>query len=142
LQNLVYSYGERDKAFSSKTDSKVVNESFYRKLVGSSLYLIVIRPNLSYTTSFISIFMTLLKVEHWTTTNRVLKYVKGTLDFSILYSRSKDPMLCGHTYSNWASCVDDRKTTYKYVFSLGTREITGTNKKQLAVALTLIEIEY
>jgi hypothetical protein len=50
---------------SAKNDSKAINESVYRKLVGSSIYLTNSRPHLSYIVSFISKFMTMSKVEHW-----------------------------------------------------------------------------
>jgi hypothetical protein len=88
---------EKGLKLSSKIDSKAVSESLYRQLVGSLIYLTTTRPDLSFAMSFISRFMTTPKVEHWTTTKRVLRYVKGTLDFGILYSRSKDPRLCGYT---------------------------------------------
>jgi hypothetical protein len=86
--------------------------------------------------------MTALKVEHWTATKRVLRYVKGTLDFGILYNRRKDPRLCGFTNSDWEGCVDDRKSTFGYVFSLGMGAVTWTNKKQHVVSLSSIEVKY
>ena len=98
---------EKGLKLSTKIDSKAVNESIYMQLVGSLIYLTTTRPDLSFIVSFISKFMTTPKVEHWTTQKRVLRYVKGTLDFGILYSRSKDPRLCEYTDSVWASCVDD-----------------------------------
>jgi hypothetical protein len=82
------------------------------------------------------------KVEHWTTTKRVLRYVKGTPDFGILYCRRKDPRLCGYTDIDWAGSIDDRKSTFGYVSSLGIGAITWTNKKQHAVALSSTEAEY
>ena len=83
----------------AKTNSKAVNESVYRQLVGSLIYLTATRPDLSYEVNFISRFMTAPKAKHWATTKRVLRYVKGTLDFGILYNKSKDPRLCGYTDS-------------------------------------------
>jgi hypothetical protein len=71
----------------------------------------------------------------------VLKYVKGTPDFDILYNRSKDPRLCGYIVSDWAGFVDDRKSTSRYVFSLGMGAVTWTNKKQHSIALSSIEEE-
>jgi hypothetical protein len=68
----------------AKTDSKAVNELVYRQLVGSLIYLTDTRLDLSFRVSFISRFMTTPKVEHWTATKRVLRYVKATLDFGIL----------------------------------------------------------
>jgi hypothetical protein len=126
----------------AKTNSKVVSESLYRQLVGNLIYLTATRPDLSFAVSFIFIFMTALKVEHWTTTKRVLRYVKGTLDFGILYNRSKYLRLCGYTDSDWVGSVDDRKSTSRYVFSFGTGVVTSTSKKQHTIALSLIEAEY
>lgn len=47
----------------AKVDSMVVNELFYKKLVGSFIYLTTTSPVLSYTMRFISKFMTTRKVE-------------------------------------------------------------------------------
>jgi len=119
----------------AKTDSKAVHELVYKQLVGRLIYITSTRHDLSFVVRFISIFMIAPKVEHETTTKRVLRYVKGTLDFGILYIRNKDPRLCGYTNSDWEGSVDDRKSTSGYVFSLSTGVVTWTNKKQHAVAL-------
>ena len=95
----------------AKFDSKAISELVYKQLVGSLIYLTTTRLNLSFAMSFISRFISAPKVEHWTTTKRVLRYVKGTLDFGILYSRSKDPRLSGYTDSNWVGSINDRKST-------------------------------
>jgi hypothetical protein len=86
---------EKGLKLSAKIDSKAVSESLYRQLVGNLIYLTTTRPDLSFAVSFISRFMTTPKVEHWTAVKRVLRYVKATLDFSILYNRSKHSRLCG-----------------------------------------------
>ena len=48
----------------AKSDSNTVNESVYRQLVGSLIYLTTTTPNLSFVMSFISKFMSSPKVEH------------------------------------------------------------------------------
>jgi hypothetical protein len=45
------------------------------------------------------------------TTKRVARYVHGTLE--------EDFWLTGFTNSDWASSVDDRKSTTGYVFIIG-----------------------
>jgi hypothetical protein len=72
----------------------------------------------------------------------VMRYVKGTLDFGILYSRSKYPRLCGYTDSDWAGSIDDKKSISRYVFSLGMGAVTWTSKKKHEVALSSTEAEY
>jgi hypothetical protein len=70
---------EKGIKLSSKTESKVVDELVYRKLVGRLIYLT--RLDLSYVVSFINRFMIVPKVEHWIVAKRVLRYVKGTFEF-------------------------------------------------------------
>jgi hypothetical protein len=42
----------------------------------------------------------------------------------------------------WVGCVDDRKSTFGYVFGLGTGAVTRISKKQHAIVLSLVEAEY
>ena len=86
----------------AKFDSKAVNESVSKQVVGSLIYLTTSRPDLSFFVSYISRFVSTPKVEHWTAAKRVLRYMKGTLDFGILHCRSKDPQLCGYIDLDWA----------------------------------------
>jgi hypothetical protein len=92
--------------------------------------------------SFISICIMVSKLNHWTTTKRVLTYVKGTLDFHIKCRINKYPRLCGYIDSNWVGFVDDRKSTFGNVLNLHIGAIPLTNKKKHVVSISLIEIEY
>jgi len=69
--------------------SKEVNEfedaTKYRQLVGSIIYLITTRPNISFVFGILSRFMQKPCEEHWSTAKRVLKYLKGTQYFSLRY---------------------------------------------------------
>jgi hypothetical protein len=65
--------------------------------VGILIYLTATTPDLSYVVSFLSRFVTMSMVEHWTATKGVLRYVKGILDFGVLYNKSKDARLCGYS---------------------------------------------
>lgn len=96
---------EKELKLSAKTKSKVVNESVYGKLVGLLIYLTATRPDLHYVVSYISWFM--IDPKNKTLDNNLegamlcevnTSYVKGTLNFGILYSKSKELQWCG--YSN------------------------------------------
>lgn len=129
---------EKGLKLSANSDSPVVDESLFRQLVGSLIYLTTTRLDLSYVVSYISRFMTVCKADHWVAMKRVLRYAKGTSDFGILYGRSKDPRLIGFRDSDWVGYIDDKKSTSGYVFSLGTGAVTWTNKKQQAVVLVYV----
>lgn len=66
----------------------------------------------------------------------MLRYVKGTLVFGILYNKSKESRLCGYIDSDWANCVDNRKSTFGYVFSVGMGAVTRTSKKWCVAVLS------
>jgi hypothetical protein len=73
---------------------------------------------------------------HWKATKRILRYVRGTIQFGIHYSLGGTPLLVGFTDSDWAGDPDDRKFTAGYVFSLGSGPVTWACKKQQAIALS------
>ena len=54
---------------------------------------------------------------------------KGTLDFGLLYSPSKEIKLLGYYDKDWAGDMDDRKSTTGFVFYMGDTTFTWTSKK-------------
>ena len=58
----------------------------YRQLVGSLIYLIVTRLDISHAVSMVSKFMDALRSVHYVAVLRVLQYVKGTLYHGLHYS--------------------------------------------------------
>eukprot|EP00253_Pinus_taeda_P022034 PITA_22034 len=127
---------------STQSSSPLVDETLFRQLVGSLIYLTATRPDISFVVSYFSRFMSAPKADHWIIAKRVLRYVRGTSDYGLLYTQSSDPILSGYTDSDWVGSVDDRKCTVGYVFSLGSGVVTWTSKKQQAVALSSREAEY
>eukprot|EP00253_Pinus_taeda_P002279 PITA_02279 len=122
--------------------SKDFDPSLYKSIVGSLMYLTATRPDIMFAVSLISRFMERPKEAHWQATKRILRYVKGTKRFGILYTSSKSSDLVGYTDSDWAGSVDDRKSTSGYVFHMGSGAISWASKKQSIVALSTTEAEY
>ncbi|KAF2303490.1 hypothetical protein GH714_018787 [Hevea brasiliensis] len=48
---------------------------------------------------------------HFGASKRILRYVAGTIDFGIWYGYESNHKLLGFTDSDWAGCMDDRKST-------------------------------
>eukprot|EP00253_Pinus_taeda_P006096 PITA_06096 len=127
---------------SREDNSKDFDPSLYKSIVGSLMYLTTTRPNIMYAVSLISRFMERPKETYWQATKRILRYVKGTKMFGILYNVSKHSDLVGYTDSDWAGSVDDRKNTSGYVFHMGSGAISWASKKQSIAALSTTEAEY
>eukprot|EP00253_Pinus_taeda_P027513 PITA_27513 len=62
---------------SAQSSSPPVDETLFRQLVGSLIYLIATRPDISFAVSYISRFMSAPKADHWIAAKRVLQYVPG-----------------------------------------------------------------
>ena len=79
---------------------------------------------------------------HFKTAKRILRYIKGTIDFGLLYSFSKDYKLIGYSDSDCGGDIDDRKSTSEFVFFMGDTAFTWMSKKQPIVTLSSCEAEY
>ncbi|KAM3287989.1 hypothetical protein P3S67_021419 [Capsicum chacoense] len=73
---------------------------------------------------------------------RILRYIAGTSDYEIWYSKVTIFNLTDFTDSDYAGNIDDRKSTSNLLFNLGSGAISWSSKKQEVVALSTAEAEY
>lgn len=95
----------------TKAGNGGVDATLYKQLVGCLIYLTVTRPDLMFVVCLIARFMADPKEEHMMIAKRVLRYLKGTLDFGVFYGRSLVMNLVGYTDSDYARDTDNRKST-------------------------------
>ena len=67
---------------------------------------------------------------------KVLRYLKGTINFGIMYTDNCDVELTGYSDSNWDENPDDRKSTSGYAFNIGIGVVSWSSKKQPTVSLS------
>ncbi|KAK6160608.1 hypothetical protein DH2020_003989 [Rehmannia glutinosa] len=91
--------------------------SLFRSLVGSLIYVTHTRPDIAFTVSVVSRYMTNPSKNHFTAAKRILRYLQGTKKQWILYEKEHECKLLGYSDSDWAGSVDDRKSTSGYIFS-------------------------
>ena len=58
----------------------------YRRLIGKLNYLTITRPNIAYSVSVVSQYMSSPTVDHWAAVEQILCYLKGALGRGILYN--------------------------------------------------------
>lgn len=115
----------------------------YQEAVGSLMYAAqVSRPDICFALSVISRFNHNPGSAHWQTVKRILRYLKGTIDSKLVFSRNNDTNLIGYCDADFASDIDDRKSTTGYVFVLNGGAISWNSRKQPTVALSTAEAEY
>lgn len=119
-------------------------ETKCRKLIGSLMYAAVgTRPDLCATLSFLSRYQNCASEVLWTALKRVLRYIRGTLNVSLVYRRlSSAPTVEGYVDADWGGDQDDRKSTSGTLFIVLGCTVTWSSRKQHSVALSSTESEY
>eukprot|EP00252_Welwitschia_mirabilis_P022462 TRINITY_DN607_c0_g1_i3.p1 TRINITY_DN607_c0_g1~~TRINITY_DN607_c0_g1_i3.p1 ORF type:complete len:1070 (-),score=207.18 TRINITY_DN607_c0_g1_i3:857-3973(-) len=123
-------------------EGDLVDEHLYRSMIGSLMYLTATRPDIQYFVSFLSNFMNEPKYPHLMAVKRVLRYVKGTLQYGLFYDSDENMQLVGYVDADWAGSLDDRKSTSGFVMMMGKSLFSWCSKKQSVVALSTAEAEY
>ena len=93
-----------------------VDETYYKQLVGSLMYLTATRPDMMFVTCLISRYMAKPMEIHLQAAKRALRYLKGTVNYEIHYKKGGDGELLAFTDSDYAGDMEDRKSTSGYVF--------------------------
>ena len=114
----------------------------YRRLVGKLNYLLVTQPDIAYSVSVVSQFMSSPTVHHWAALEQILCYLKGAPGRGILYRNH------GHTHiecfsdADWAGAKMDRRSTIGSCVFVGGNLVSWKSKKQNVVSRSSAESEY
>ena len=100
------------------------------------------RPDLAYSVGILAQYMSAPSESHWSGVKRVLRYVKGTLRYGLVFSVNQDNTLIGYSDSDWAGDVDTRRSTSGYTYYIGNSLVSWSSKKQATVAKSTTEAEY
>lgn len=66
----------------------------YQRLIGALMYLAIFtRPDIAFVVNFFNQFNTNYSDEHWLAAKRILRYLKGTIDYGLMYRRSDISLL-------------------------------------------------
>lgn len=116
----------------------------YREAIGSMMYLMVAtRPDLAFIVSVLSQFTEKPSRDHWNGVKRVLRYIKGTMNFGIVYRLgSLDTELTGFCDSDWAGDIDTRRSTTGWIYLMNRGPVAWSSRKQTATATSATEVEF
>nr|KYP63531.1 Copia protein [Cajanus cajan] len=127
---------------SKENGADKIDEGYYRSLIGCQMYLTATRPDILFVVSLLSRFMHCASEMHLKTAKRILRYVKGTIDYGVKFEKCQEFKLYGFSDSDWAGFVDDMKSTSGYYFSLGSGVFSWCTKKQEIVAQSTAEAKF
>jgi Reverse transcriptase (RNA-dependent DNA polymerase) len=123
-------------------EGEEVDANLYRSLIRSLRYLTCTRPDIMFVVGVASRYMERPMTSHWKAAKRILRYVRGTVDLGLHYSKTNSFKLVGYSDSDWCGDIDDTKSTLEFTFYVGDTVFTWLSKKQAIVTLSTCEAEY
>lgn len=114
----------------------------YQELLGCLLFLSTrTRPDICAAVGILSRFAASPKTIHYVHLKRVLRYLRGTVDFGLLLSRTSGDLV-SYCDADWAGDRTDRKSTTGIVLMHGLTPVLWRTVKQTSVALSTTEAEF
>ncbi|MBW0511801.1 hypothetical protein O181_051516 [Austropuccinia psidii MF-1] len=115
----------------------------YRSAVGSLSYLsIATCPDISFAISSLLQFLEQPGIQHWKAFIHLLRYLKGTYSFCLVYQRYQEAKVVAYSDADWGNCRITRQSTTGFVILMGNCLITWKTWKQPTVSLSTSEAEY
>ncbi|KAJ9544838.1 LOW QUALITY PROTEIN: hypothetical protein OSB04_024545 [Centaurea solstitialis] len=121
---------------------KPIDVTLYRGMIGSMLYLTASRPDIMYSTCLCARYQAEPKESHLTAVKRIFRYLKGTPNLGLWYSKDSGFDLTAYSDSDFAGCKIDRKSTTGGCHLLGRKLVSWTSKKHNSVSTSTAEAEY
>ncbi|KAD2805312.1 hypothetical protein E3N88_38689 [Mikania micrantha] len=121
---------------------KSVDETLYRCMIGSLMYLTASRPDIMFATCVCARFQAAPKESHLIAVKRIFRYLQGTQSLGIWYSTGHSCELVAFSDSDYAGCKLTRKSTSGGCQFLGNCLVSWQSKKQTSVATSTAEAEY
>jgi histone deacetylase 1/2 len=129
----------------SKIDGQALgpeDSTKYRSIVGALQYLTLTRPDLAFAVNKVCQFLHMPTTVHRSAVKRILRYVKLTVDMGISIQKSGPRLISAFTDADWASGVDDRRSTGGFAIFLGPNLVSWSARKQPTVSKSSTEAEY
>nr|GFB77297.1 zinc finger, CCHC-type [Tanacetum cinerariifolium] len=99
------------------------------------------RPDIAFVVGKLSTYTSNLGTQHWQAIQRVLKYLKKTMDYKLMYI-SYPLVLEGYTDASWINNTKDNSSTSGWVFLLGGGAISYVSKKQTCITGSTMESKF
>lgn len=115
----------------------------YSSVVGSLMYAQVsTRPDIAFIVNALGRYHTNPGRSHWVTAKKVMRYLKKTRDYMLVYRRVDHLEVIGYTDSDFAGCPDDSRSTSGFIFMLAWGAISWKSVKQTLTTSSTMQAEF
>jgi hypothetical protein len=115
-------------------DITLVDKGRYQRMVGRLIYLSHTRPDIGFSVNVVIQFMNNPIEEHMEAVNRILRYLKMTLERGLLYKKGGNRNVEIYSDTDWAGDILDRRSTSGYCSYVWGNLVTWKSKKQQVVS--------
>ncbi|GJZ72847.1 hypothetical protein Tco_0636993, partial [Tanacetum coccineum] len=119
-----------------------VNATLYRSMIGSLMYLTSSRPDLIYAVCLCARYQAKPTEKHLNAVKRIFRYLKGTINMGLWYSKDTGMSLTAYADADHAGCQDTRRSTSGSTQFLGDKLVSQSSKKQKSTTISSTKAEY
>nr|GEX91886.1 uncharacterized mitochondrial protein AtMg00810-like [Tanacetum cinerariifolium] len=119
-----------------------VDQTRFRSMVGSQMYLTASRPDFVFAVSMCARYQAKPTKRHLEALKQVFQYLKGTINWGLWYSKDTAMALTAYTDADHAGCQDMRRSTSGSAQFIGDKLVSWSYKKQKSTAISTTEAEY
>ncbi|GJS26923.1 retrovirus-related pol polyprotein from transposon TNT 1-94 [Tanacetum coccineum] len=130
------------KKLDEDLQGKPVDATLYRGMIGSLMYLTASRPDLNYVVCLCARYQAKPTEKHLQAVKRIFRYLNGTINMGLWYSKDTDMSLTAYADADHAGCQDTRRSTSGSAQFLGDKLVSWSSKKQKSTAISSTEAEY
>ena len=115
----------------------------YASALGSIMYAqVCTRPDIAFATGLLGRYQSNPGHDHWVAAKKVMRYLKRTKDYMLIYKHVQDLQLVGYSDSDFAGCQDEKKSTTGYIFKLAGGAVSWKSEKQKLIASSTTQAEF
>ena len=115
----------------------------YASALGSIMYAqVCTRPDIAFATGLLGRYQSNPGHDHWVAAKKVMRYLKRTKDYMLIYKHVQDLQLVGYSDSDFAGYQDEKKSTTGYIFKLAGGAVSWKSEKQKLIASSTMQAEF
>ncbi|GJU52131.1 retrovirus-related pol polyprotein from transposon TNT 1-94 [Tanacetum coccineum] len=119
-----------------------VDTTLYCGVIRSLMYLTSSRPDLIYAVCLCARYQAKPTKKHLNAVKRIFRYLKGTINMGLWYSKDTGMSLTAYADANHAGCQDTIRSTSGSAQFLGDKLVSWSSKKQKSTAISSTKAEY
>ncbi|GKD49000.1 copia protein [Tanacetum coccineum] len=121
---------------------KQVDDTLYRGMIGSLMYLTSSRPDLIHVVCLCARYQAKPTKKHLQAVKRIFRYLKGTINMGLWYSKDTSMSLTAYADADHVGCQDTRRSTSRRAQFLGDKVIPLYCDNKSVIALCCNNVQH